>query len=138
MLTPPPVPRACSCIISQLHYLPSQQRVAVLHDSLAALRATPQHSRLSVVDVASWREVAPGMADVLAGYELAAVAPAGPSGSELLASSVRLSGGCRRQCGLQHWLVCVTAWGFRSLPACVCLSHTCVVLWSIAPPCHLS
>ena len=60
---------------------------------LAHLDGPPaQHSMLSVVDAASWRQLGPGMADVLDGYELAGAVPVGDSGSEFIAGSVKLSG----------------------------------------------
>lgn len=86
----------CSCAISQLHVMPGQ-RLAALRDRLAVQDGTAQqgHSALSVIDVPTWQHVAPSMADVLDGYELAAVVPAGNAGNagnELVAGSVKLSG----------------------------------------------
>ncbi|KAL4856340.1 hypothetical protein ACK3TF_003150 [Chlorella vulgaris] len=85
----------CSCAISQLHVMPGQ-RLAALRDRLAVQDGTAQqgHSALSVIDVPTWQHVSPSMADVLDGYELAAVVPAGNAGNagnELVAGSVKLS-----------------------------------------------
>jgi hypothetical protein len=79
--------------VSQLHVLPGGARLAALHDPLAALRPDAARSALSVVDMATWRQVAPAMCDVLDGFELAAAVPVGGGGGhELIAGSVRLSG----------------------------------------------
>lgn len=78
--------------MSDLLYLPAQSRCAALHDALGLLRPVPQRSALSVVDAATWQAVGQPLRDVLDGYELAAVAAVGDSGSEFVAGSVKMSG----------------------------------------------
>ena len=92
-----PLP-CCRCLVSSLQYLPDTKRLVALHDALAHLQLpAPQHSALSVYDAARLQPLMPRpIVDLMDGYELAAAVAVGPSGCEMVAGSVRLSGAFRR------------------------------------------
>ena len=87
----------CSCLVSSLQYLPITQRLVALHDALAHLQQlpAPQRSVLGVYDAERLQPLLPRpITDLMDGYELAAAVAVGPSGCEMVAGSVRLSGAC--------------------------------------------